>query len=354
MQRLGVLTSGGDCPGLNAVIRAVVHRADFVGAEIIGFEDGFWGVEHDRTIALSVERCRGILEIGGSILGCRGQIPFETPEGTAACLATAERRGLSCLIVIGGNTSMGTAHMAQEAGIPVIGVPKTIDNDVAGTDVTVGFETAIATATESIDRLRTTAETHDRVIVVETMGRDVGWIAVSSGLAGGADVILTPEEPFDPQDVADRLRAIHEAGQDYSLVVIAEGSRFVQDSAQTGIIAAGEGPIRLGGIGHRLAESISKSTGFDTRVTVLGHVQRGGPPTAGDRILATRFGIRAANLALEGRSGIMIGVEGGRLTEHSLAEVAGKIKPVDPALMSTVSAMKSRAERKIDENLAER
>jgi len=339
VSRIGILTAGGDCPGLNAVIRAVVGYAASRDTMVIGFEDGFAGFVEDRSRELFPDGCGAILPLGGSVLGCSGANPFRQASGIEAGRRVFERHDLRCLIVVGGNTSMGTAYAAQQAGISTVGVPKTIDNDVAGTEVTVGFDTAVNTATEAIDRLRTTAESHDRIMVVEVMGRDVGWIAVTAGIAGGADVVLTPEEPVRVSDVVETISADLRRGKDFSVVVVGEGCRFEGEESQTGLEPAGEGAFRLGGVGHRLAGMLAEATGLETRVTSLGHIQRGGSPSAADRILATRFGIRAVDLALDGPHGVMVAVSGGSLVLRPLQEVAGRLKQVDPALVQIARAI---------------
>ena len=339
VSRIGILTAGGDCPGLNAVIRAVVGHAAARDTLVIGFEDGFAGLAEDRSRELFPDGCGAILPLGGSVLGCSGANPFRDQAGIDAGREVFEKHELRCLVVVGGNTSMGTAYAAQQAGIATVGIPKTIDNDVAGTETTVGFDTAVNTATEAIDRLRTTAESHDRIMVVEVMGRDVGWIAVTAGLAGGADVVLTPEEPIRIPDVVEEIRADLRRGKDFSIVVVGEGSRFEGEAAQTGAPHEGEGAFRLGGVGHRLASILADATGLETRVTTLGHIQRGGSPSAADRILATRFGIRAVDLALDGPHGVMVAVSAGDLVIRPLQEVAGRLKHVDPALLEIARAI---------------
>jgi len=340
VSRIGILTAGGDCPGLNAVIRAVVGHAAVRDTLVIGFEDGFAGFVEDRSRELFPDGCGAILPLGGSVLGCSGANPFrDMAGGIDAGLKTFKKHDLRCLVVVGGNTSMGTAYAAQQAGIATVGIPKTIDNDVAGTDTTVGFDTAVNTATEAIDRLRTTAESHDRIMVVEVMGRDVGWIAVTAGLASGADVVLTPEEPIRFQRVVDEIKADLRRGKAFSIVVVGEGCRLEGETVQTGVEPEGEGAFRLGGIGHRIAAMLGDATGLETRVTTLGHIQRGGSPSAADRILATRFGIRAVDLALDGPHGVMVAIAGGSLVICPLQEVAGRLKYVDPSLLETARAI---------------
>ena len=336
--RIGVITSGGDCPGLNAAIRAVVLRAADAGVEVIGFEDGFQGLESDRFVRLTADHCRPILGLGGSILGCSGGNPFRDAGKTSTVRHVLESHDVVALVVIGGDSSMKTALQGGSYGIRIVGLPKTIDNDVYGTDFSIGYDTAVNTAADAIDRLRTTAESHDRVMVVETMGRDVGWLAIGAGLAGGADIILAPEEPVVLDDVIRRLRKIHESGRTYSIVVIGEGAIFEGDTDKTGTPTP-DGHLRLGGIGARLAQALAERCGYHTRVSALGHIQRGGPPTPTDRILATRLGIRAAELALAGETGRMVAILGGHIVSRPLEEVAGKTKQVDPELLAAARAV---------------
>ncbi len=339
--QIGIMTCGGDCPGLNAAIRAVVHRAISRGVSVLGFEDGFEGLLEDRWIALDRDRTAGILPRGGSILGSSGANPFVDGAATASALEVVDRHRLTGLIVIGGNNSMATALAAQDAGIPVVGVPKTIDNDVEGTDVTIGYDTAVATATEAIDRLTTTAESHDRVLIVETMGRDFGWIAVAAGIAGGADLVLPPEEPIRVDRVIDVVRAQRQRGKHFSIIVVGEGALFEGEKAQTGRPQVGGGRFQLGGVGSKLAEKLAEQAGAPWRITVsvIGHLQRGGSPSAADRILATRFGIRAADAAMDGPHGNMVAISEGHIVLRPLTEVAGRLKPVNPDLFEAARAV---------------
>lgn len=336
--RLGIVTCGGDCPGLNAVIRAVVRRAAQRGASVIGFEDGFQGFVEDRTMELTLDNTIHILERGGSILGCSGYNPFLDEQTAELTMATAQRHGLDRLIVVGGNSSMGIAMNAQERGLPVVGIPKTIDNDVAGTDITVGFDTAVQTATEAIDRLRTTAESHDRVMIVETMGRDYGWITIAAGLAGGADIVLPPEKLISVHDVAGAIRADRERGQMFTIIVIGEGAMFEGEEKPIGHQRTGIEPFfQLGGVGQELANRLLAEHAYEYRVSVsvIGHLQRGGSPTASDRILAIKFGVRGTDLAIDGPQGNMVAMIDNQLVLTPLTEVAGHLKPVDPRLMET-------------------
>jgi ATP-dependent phosphofructokinase / diphosphate-dependent phosphofructokinase len=306
--RLGVLTGGGDCPGLNAVIRAVVRRGVRAHTmEFVGFQDGWLGLLGDSTQPLGVADTTGILHRGGTILGSSGVDPNRVDGGTRAVVETIERHGLDGLVVIGGEGTLGAAAKLADEGVRLVAVPKTIDNDLGGTDVTVGFHTAVQVATDAIDRLHSTAESHDRVMLVEVMGRHAGWIAVYAGIAGGADAILIPEHPFDLDEVAEHLRHRHASRSSFSIVVVAEGA-----TPKEGTLELPEPPLddngfpRLGGLATHLAPELEKRTGFQTRVTILGHVQRGGSPVAFDRLLGTRFGIAAADLAAAGGWGRMV------------------------------------------------
>jgi ATP-dependent phosphofructokinase / diphosphate-dependent phosphofructokinase len=328
--RVGVLTGGGDCPGLNAVIRAIVRKGiDEYGHAIIGFRDGWRGVLDNEYDELTIESTRGILHRGGTILGTSRTNPVKDEEGPAMARETMRSLKLDGLIAIGGEDTLGAASRLNEDGVPVLGVPKTIDNDLDGTDVTFGFDTALQIATEAIDRLHTTAESHHRILVVEVMGRDAGWIALYSGVAGGADVILIPERPFDVERVCGLLRRRKSRGRGFSIVVVAEGAASEDgESAQ----AAGEldefGHPRLGGIGHWLESEIEARTGFETRATVLGHVQRGGTPTASDRVLATRYGLAAITAANDGRWGTMAALRGTQIELVPLADAVAGLRTV--------------------------
>ncbi|HZL47994.1 MAG TPA: ATP-dependent 6-phosphofructokinase, partial [Solirubrobacteraceae bacterium] len=304
MATVGLLTGGGDCPGLNAVIRAAVRRglADG-GYSFVGFRYGWVGVLEDDALALTLESTAGILPRGGTILGTSRTNPFaEGRGGLGEIRRTLESRGVNALIPIGGDDTLGVALRLHREGIPVVCVPKTIDNDLAGTDVTFGFQTAVQIVTDAIDRLHTTAESHNRVIVVEVMGRHAGWIATHAGIAGGADAILVPERPFDIEEVCAHLRRRHERGRSFSIVVVAEGATPLEGTLQTreGTATDAFGHARLGGVGLLLEHEIEARTGYETRVTILGHVQRGGTPVAFDRVLATRFGVAAMEAVAAG------------------------------------------------------
>jgi phosphofructokinase-like protein len=337
--KVGVLTGGGDCPGLNAVIRAVVRKAEKVhGDQLIGFLDGWKGVLEASTMPLNVAAMRGTLPRGGTILGTSRTNPYKVEGGPERVKATLRDLEIDALIAIGGEDTLGVANKLYQEGVNLVGVPKTIDNDLSATDVTFGFDTAVQIATDAIDRLHTTAESHDRVIVCEVMGRHAGHIALYSGIAGGAAMILVPEEPFDIDDVCERLKARHSAGRFASIVVVAEGA-----SPKEGTLALAEkgldafGHVRLGGIGNVLAEEIESRTGFETRVTILGHVQRGGTPTAYDRILSTRFGIAAIDAVHDGAFGQMVALRGVEVVRVPLAEAVGELKTIDRDLYHHVA-----------------
>ncbi len=331
--RFGVLTGGGDCPGLNAVIRAVVRKGiDLHGDQIIGFRDGWRGPLEGDSEELTIESTRGILPRGGTILGTSRTNPFKRDDGAQRLAETFERLELDGLIAIGGEDTLGAANrLHAEHGVNVLGVPKTIDNDIGATDVTFGFDTALQIATEAIDRLHTTAESHHRVMVVEVMGRHAGWIALYSGVAGGGDVILIPERPFDIAEVCDLIRRRHSRGRYFSIVVVAEGALPEQGTME---LAGGDtdefGHVRLGGIGQRLELEIERRTGFETRAVVLGHVQRGGSPTAYDRVLATRFGVAAIDAAHEGRWGTMPALRGAKIELVALSAAVAELRTVTP------------------------
>ena len=333
--RIGLLTGGGDCPGLNAVIRAVVRKAEgFFGHQLIGFRHGWRGVVQDETVELTIDRTRGLLHRGGTILGTSRTNPYKDRRDVEACIATLERERVDALIAIGGEDTLGVAARFGDDGVHVVGVPKTIDNDLSGTDFTFGFDTAVQIATDAIDRLHTTAESHDRVMVVEVMGRHAGWIALYSGLAGGADVILVPEQPFDIEEVCERLWHRHSRGASFSIVVVAEGAvpkEGTMATAETGVDEFGH--VRLGGIGNLLAPEIEQRTGFETRVTMLGHVLRGGTPTAFDRILATRFGLAAVDAINEGDFGKMVALRGTDIVRVPITEGVSTLKTVPRQLM---------------------
>jgi ATP-dependent phosphofructokinase / diphosphate-dependent phosphofructokinase len=338
--RVGILTGGGDCPGLNAVIRAAVRKGIRIhGDEIVGFLDGFQGLVDQRMTPLDVESLRGKLPIGGTILGTSRYQPFMDADGPDRVRACLQEHGIDAVIVIGGEGTLGAARDLADLGFPVVGVPKTIDNDMAGTEMTFGFQTAVQICTDAIDRLHTTAESHDRVMVVEVMGRHAGHIAVWSGIAGGATVTLIPEEPFDIESVCDAIKRRHEAGRFASIVVVAEGAVPAPGTLEIAVPDVDVyGHQRLGGIGTVLGGEIERRTGYETRVTILGHVQRGGTPNAFDRVLATRYGVAAIDLVHEGRYGQMVSLQGDRITDISLVEAKERgLKTVDPQLYEVAS-----------------
>ncbi|MGI8714344.1 MAG: 6-phosphofructokinase [Solirubrobacteraceae bacterium] len=328
--RIGMLTGGGDCPGLNAVIRAVVRKGiDEFGDQLVGFRDGWRGVLEDVQDELTIESTRGILPRGGTILGSSRTNPAKRDDGIELVRQTLERHRLDGLVAIGGEDTLGAANRLSAAGINVIGVPKTIDNDLGATDQTFGFDTALQVATDAIDRLHTTAESHHRILVVEVMGRSAGWIALHSGIAGGADVILIPELPFDIEEVCRLIGRRHGRGRYFSIVVVAEGAVPKQGTMS---IATGQldefGHPRLGGIGQALEKEIEQRTGFETRATVLGHIQRGGTPTAFDRVLATRLGLAAIDAAHAGHWGTMIALHSTRIERVALADAVAEVRRV--------------------------
>ena len=329
--RIGMLTSGGDCPGLNAVIRAVVRKTQRVhNGTIIGFRDAWRGVLEDDWEALDVERCRGILPRGGTILGTSRIQPYQFDDGLERVRDAVERHRLDGFVVIGGNGSLSAARYLQNDGIPCIGVPKTIDNDIDSTELCFGFDTAVHVATAAIDRLHTTAEAHDRVMVVEVMGRHTGHIAVRAGIAGGATMTLIPEVPFDIGEVCDALARRH-AGSSYaSIVVVAEGALPIEGTLEMPAYEVDRfGHERLGGIGQLIASEIEGRTGLETRLTTLGYIQRGGTPTAFDRVLASRYGIAAADAAAAGAWGSMVALQADKIVHVPLADAVDATKTVD-------------------------
>ena len=333
--RVGVLTGGGDCPGLNAVIRAVVRKGEqHYGDEFVGFRDGWRGPIEGLTMPLDVQRCRGILPRGGTILGSSRTNPYKVEGAVERLKATLDGLAVDALIAIGGEDTLGVAHKLAKEDVAVVGVPKTIDNDLNATEVTFGFDTAVQVAVEAIDRLHTTAESHDRVLVCEVMGRHAGWIATHAGIAGGAAEVLVPEVPFDIDKVCADLKTRHEKGRFASIVVVAEGATPKEGTMtlQSGDVDA-FGHVRLGGIGQVLAEAIEERTGFETRVTVLGHIQRGGTPTAFDRVLATRFGVAAIDAVHDGDFDKMVALQAGNIVRVPLAEAVTELKTVDPGLL---------------------
>jgi ATP-dependent phosphofructokinase / diphosphate-dependent phosphofructokinase len=322
--KIGILTGGGDCPGLNAVIRAVVRRALSFGIEVLGIRNGFLGLVEGDVEPLTGFSVTGILPKGGTILGTSRYDPLRVMEDRQKLLNNLKRYGLDALIAVGGDGTLSAARELHEMGVPIVGVPKTIDNDLKGTDYTFGFDTAVNVVRDAVDRLHTTAESHHRVMVVEVMGRRVGWIAALGGLAGGADFILIPEKPYRLDEMCKVLESRHRRGRPFSIVVVAEGA----------FPAGEEPPARVGeggssSIGFRVAKEIADRLGVETRVTVLGHIQRGGSPTAFDRIIGTRFGLRAVDLVREGRFGQMVALHGTRIEAIPLSEATAGPKQMD-------------------------
>ncbi len=332
--KIGILTGGGDCPGLNAVIRAVTRRSVDRGHEMVAVREGWKGLVEGIFVPLGVREISGILPRGGTIIGTSRTNPYKIEGGVLKVLENFAAAGLEALVAIGGEDTLGVAaRLHAEERFPVVGVPKTIDNDLSGTDYTFGFDTAVSVCTEAIDRLHTTAESHNRVMVVEVMGRHVGWIAVMSGIAGGADVILIPERRVTVEDACAELRKRHARGKTFSIVVVSEGYELAFESGENRAVTQDEsldefGHVKLGGVGDALAREIEARTGFETRVTVLGHVQRGGTPTARDRVLATRYGLKAADLVEESKWGRMAALHGDDVVDVSLEEATAELKTV--------------------------
>ncbi len=334
--RAGILTGGGDCPGLNAVIRAVTRRLQTSGWDVVGVREGWRGLVENKLEELGPREISGILPRGGTIVGTSRTNPFKLDGGVDAVLRNFAENSLDALVAIGGEDTLGVAaRLSEEHDFPVVGVPKTIDNDLSGTDYTFGFDTAVWVCTEAIDRLHTTAESHNRVMVVEVMGRHTGWIAVMSGIAGGADVILIPEHPITVEDACSEITRRHARGKDFSIVVVSEGYELTYASGEQRQVTQEAdldafGHVRLGGVGDELAREIQERTGYETRVTVLGHVQRGGSPTPRDRVLATRYGLKAAELVLSGSWGRMAALRGDTIVDVSLEEATAELKTVPP------------------------
>ena len=336
IRQLGVLTGGGDCPGLNPVIRAVTRRAIQAQLTVLGIRNGWKGLVNADVVPLNLQSVSGILPRGGTILGTSRTNPYKQPEDHARLLQNLAQLRLDALIAIGGEDTLGVATKLAKEGVKIVGVPKTIDNDLSMTDFTFGFDTAVNIAMEAIDRLRTTAESHHRIMVAEVMGRHAGWIAACAGIAGGADVILIPEEPIDVDAVCELINKRRARGKDFSIIVIAEGARFKQADLmiKEGALDA-FGHVRLGGIGHALGELVEQRTGYETRVTVLGHLQRGGSPTAFDRILGTRFGVKAVELLLAGQFGSMVSLQGNKIVGVPIEQGTGTLKTLDMDLYET-------------------
>lgn len=330
--RIGVLTGGGDCPGLNAVIRSVVRNGENVhGNTHLGIRRGWRGLLEKETTPLGLDQVRGILPRGGTILSTSRTNPFKDADGGHVCAENARELGLDAVIAIGGEDTLGVANrLSHEYDLPCVGVPKTIDNDLDGTDYTFGFFTAVDIVTEALDRVHTTAESHDRVIVVEVMGRHAGWIATYAGIAGGADFILIPEDPQPIERVCDAVMSRHQSGKKFSIIVVSEGFQFSEDPHDGPLDDFGHRDLARANIGERVAELISDRTGFEARSVVLGHVQRGGSPNAFDRILATRFGSLAADLVAHGRFGRMVALRGDEVIDIPISEGVARLKTVPP------------------------
>ncbi len=331
MVKIGILTGGGDCPGLNSVIRAVVRKCLNEGYEIIGIKNGWKGLIEGDLITLKLESVSGILPKGGTILGTSRTNPYKKEGDLQKLKDNYKKISLDALIAVGGEDTLGVAIKLIKDGITnIVGVPKTIDNDISATDYTFGFDTALNTAMECIDKLHTTAESHHRIIVVEVMGRHAGWIAIEAGIAGGADVILIPEIPIDIEETCNLLKKRHARGKLFSIVVVAEGAKFKEGAMVTQEEELDEfGHVRLGGIGERLGQEIEKRMGYETRVSVLGHIQRGGTPTAFDRVLGTRFGVKAVELVEEKKFGRMVALAGNKIIDVSIEEAVRTLKTVD-------------------------
>src|SRR6476620_1815710 len=335
--KIGILTGGGDCPGLNAVIRAAVRKGTFhYDDTFVGFLEGWRGLVENKSTPLELSSVGGILPRGGTILRTSRTNPAKKPDGLEKCIATLKKHAVDALIAIGGDDTLSVATKLADKGVKVVGVPKTIDNDLAGTDFTFGFDTAVNIVTEAIDRVHTTAEAHNRVMVVEVMGRDAGWIAIYSGIAGGADVILIPEQPFDVDKVAAKIRMRHARGRYFSIVVVAEGAKFAAGKDRPRLLGAEKdefGHARLGGIGNTLAQELERRSGFETRTGGLGHIQRGGSPTAFDRVLATRYGLGAIDMVHRGEFGHMAALRGNKIVSIPLAEAIASNRKVDREIL---------------------
>ncbi len=339
--RVGILTGGGDCPGLNAVIRAAVRKGIFhYKDEFVGFLEGWRGVVENQTRPLNAESVSGILHLGGTILRTSRTNPRKMEGGIDKCLASIKANNLDALITIGGDDTQGVANALIEKGVKIVGVPKTIDNDLSGTDACFGFDTAVSIATEAIDRLHSTAEAHNRVIVCEVMGRDAGWIAITSGIAGGADAIGVPEKPMDIDRIARILKHRHENGKKFSIVVVAEGAKLPSgEKATQGSKLDAFGHERLSGIGQAVAELIEQKTGYETRSVNLGHTQRGGTPTAYDRMLATRYGTAAIDLVHQGNFGRLVVLRGTEITSIPLKDAIAKTRTIGDDLIALADGL---------------
>src|SRR6202453_3181539 len=343
--KIGMLTGGGGFPGLNAVIRAVVRKGTFTyGDEFVGFLEGWRGLVEDKSTVLDLEAVSGILPRGGTILRTSRTNPSKRPDGLDRCLATLERNKIDALVAIGGDDTLSVAQKLHERGAKVVGVPKTIDNDLGGTDYTFGFDTACNIVCEALDRVHTTAEAHNRVMVVEVMGRDAGWIALYSGIAGGADVILIPERPFDVDKVAESIRQRHERGLYFSIVVVAEGAKFSSQTSDGSPVLQDMGKdefghAKLGRLANILPREIEKRTAFETRAVILGHIQRGGSPSAFDRVLATRYGLGAIDMVHRGEFGRMAALRSNKIVSITLQEAISRNRVVDDEMIQIVDGL---------------
>ena len=340
--RVGMLTGGGDCPGLNAVIRAAVRKGIFhYKDEFVGFVEGWRGVVENKTEPLDLKTVSGILQVGGTILRTSRTNPRKMDGGIDKCLATLKANHLDALITIGGDDTQGVANALIEKGVKIVGVPKTIDNDLSGTDACFGFDTAVSIATEAVDRLHSTAESHSRVMVCEVMGRDAGWIAITSGVAGGADVIFVPEKPIDIDYAVKVLRERHDRGKFFSIVVVAEGAKLpgTDEQATQGAQLDAFGHVRLSGIGQTVAEILEQKTGYETRWVNLGHTQRGGTPTAYDRMLATRYGSAAIDLVHQGQFGRLVVLRGTEIANIPLKDSIAKTRTIGDDLIALAAGL---------------
>ena len=333
--RIGVLTGGGDAPGLNAAIRAITRKAVAERIEVIGFRNGWLGALTGSWLPLNIQAVTGILPRAGTILGSSRTNPYKREDGPATVKRQLEELGVDAMVPIGGEDTLGVAAQLSAEGVKLVGVPKTIDNDLYGTEFSIGFDTAVEVVRDSLDKLHPTAEAHDRIMVVEVMGRHAGWLATVGGLAGAAHAVLIPEQPFSLTELIQRIKRRHEElGKMFSLVVVSEGAKCSDWGAEvTGSDQVDEfGHVRLGGIGHRLAVEMEARTGFETREVVLGHLQRGGSPSAFDRVLATRLGVEAVKQVQGGNFGVMVGLQGGRITTTNLQEIRGRTHDLDMEL----------------------
>jgi len=342
--RVGLLTGGGDCPGLNAVIHAVVKKGIFhYGDEFVGFLEGWRGVLDNTTVPLTLESVDGILDQGGTILRTSRTNVRKIEGGIEKCIATLKANKIDALIAIGGDDTQSVTNALVKAGVPGVGVPKTIDNDLYGTDACFGFDTAVSIATEAVDRLHTTAEAHNRVIVCEVMGRDAGWIALTAGVAGGAHVVLVPEKPIDLDHVCKLLKYNHDHGKKYGIVVVAEGAKLPSgDQAVLGAKVDSFGHARLSGVGQALSELIEEKTGYETRSVNLGHTQRGGTPTAYDRMLSTRYGLAAIDLVHKGNFGRLVVLRGTEIKDIPLEEAISRNRTVDDQFLEILTGLEPK------------